>query len=429
MRKLLALIWFCALSANAEPVSVELDEVPLADLVKLVYTEVAPRPFVLSTALLDARRPVSVSLRDASQEVLIAHLAKLLKESGFTVRNVGGVAWIDETKPVDDEIVVYHPRHRSARYLAEVVQSITTAKVIGGGSNKNQGKESNKDGTGQAGKLPEVQNVPNFGDMLAANQQKKTGNLVGSENQSDRLEVDQIAFSVPVKDSAKVKKLLNDLDIVSGEVVLKAAVYEVGFDKREGSAVQIAASLMRGKVSGEVIGNIFGGVSVKLAMGGIEAVLSALDADVRFKSISRPQVRVRNGAQARFSVGQDVPVLGAAQVDKNGNPVQSVDYKQSGVILTAIPEIRQDVIELSLSQELSNFVVTKTGVNGSPTLVKRSVNTKLGLVPGEVVVMAGLQDDQSDETTNKLPFLGWLLGQDRQQKQSEILVFIEVVRI
>lgn len=144
---------------------------------------------------------------------------------------------------------------------------------------------------------------------------------------------------------------------------------------------------------------------------------------------SRPQVRVRNGAQARFSVGQDVPVLGNSQVDKNGNPVQSVDYKQSGVIFTVTPEIRVDAIELTLQQELSNFVVTKTGVNGSPTLIKRAVNTKFGLVPGEVVMLAGLQDDQEDETQNRFPFFGWLMGQERQNKHSEILVFVEVVRI
>jgi len=200
-------------------------------------------------------------------------------------------------------------------------------------------------------------------------------------------------------------------------------------DRREGSAVKLVASLLSGKLAIDFASNVLDGVSVKIAAGGIDAVLSALDSDARFKSISRPQVRVRNGAQARFSVGQDVPVLGAAQLDKSGNPVQSVDYKQSGVILTASPEIREGVIELNLHQELSNFVVTKTGVNNSPTLIKRSVDTRLGLVPGEVVVIAGLQDDQEDESRNRVPFFGWLFGQAQQKRQSEILVFIEAQRI
>ena len=429
MRLLIMLLGILiALSSRAQPVSVSMDEVPLADLVKLVYTEIAPRPFVMSPAVLEARRPVSLSLRNEKPEVLIAQMAKLLEQNGFTVHNVAGVAWITATKPIDDEIVIYHPRHRSAQYLADVVQSVTAAKAMTGKPKKGEGREGQSENEPSKVQGKDNKQAPSYTDMLARNQQRSTGG--GGDTQGgDHTEVDQIAFTVPVKDVAKIRKLLTDLDTASGEVLLKAAVYEVGFDKREGSAVQIAATVMSGKLSAVIAGNILGGVSFKLADGGLEAVLSALDADVRFKSVSRPQVRVKNGAQARFSVGQDVPVLGAAQMDKNGNPVQSVDYKQSGVILTATPEIRQDTIELTLQQELSNFVVTKTGVNGSPTLIKRSVNTKLGLSPGEVVVLAGLQDDQNDESTNRLPFLGWLLGQERQQKQSEILLFIEVVRI
>lgn len=245
----------------------------------------------------------------------------------------------------------------------------------------------------------------------------------------DRAEVDQVAFSVSSKEAGKVRKLLSDLDTPASEIVLKAAVYEVGTDRKEGGAVKLAASLLGGRFGVDITGNVLDGVSVKLSVGGIDAVLSALDADSRFKSISRPRVRVRNGAQARFSVGSDVPVLGNAQIDRNGNPVQSVDYRQSGIILTATPEIRAEVIELNLSQELSSFVATNTGVNNSPTLIKRAVNTRLSLQPGEVVVLAGLEDDRHEERDDRLPFLGWLIGNQHQNRQSEILVLIEAQRI
>lgn len=97
--------------------------------------------------------------------------------------------------------------------------------------------------------------------------------------------------------------------------------------------------------------------------------------------------------------------------------------------LTAKPEIREEVIELELSQELSSFVQTNTGVNNSPTLIKRSVNTRLTLVPGEVVILAGLQDTKEDGQQNRVPFFSWLLGDQSQQQQSEILVFIEAHKI
>ena len=109
--------------------------------------------------------------------------------------------------------------------------------------------------------------------------------------------------------------------------------------------------------------------------------------------------------------------------------MQSVDYKQSGIILTVRPEIRDRVIELDLTQELSNFIATNTGVNSSPTLIKRSVNTRLTVQPGELVILAGLQDDKQEDQADRVPFLGWLLGSQHQGRQSEILVFIEVHKI
>ncbi|MDZ4255485.1 MAG: hypothetical protein U1A72_23190 [Sulfuritalea sp.] len=393
-------------------VSLVLSDARLVDLVRVAYGELAKEPFVLSHELLELKDLFTVDLREVPRARAVSAVAELAQSAGFEVARRGGVVWIGKAAEAVDELLVYRPRYRSSRYLADVVQSVTGARSV----------------LARSIKGAEVREVQPSKEMQPGVQPARSSST-SVEGQIDRSEVDQIAFNVAAKDVAKVRKLLQDLDTASGEVVLKAAVYEVGFDRREGSAVQIAASLMAGKLSGSIAGNILGGVSVKFANGGIEAVLSALDADVRFRSVSRPRVRVRNGAQARFSVGQDVPVLAGSQLDKNGNPLQSVEYKQSGVILTATPEIREDVIELSLQQELSNFVVTKTGVNGSPTLIKRAVNTKLGLVPGEVVVLAGLQDDQQDETQNRMPWLGWMLGQERQEKRSEILVFIEVERI
>lgn len=415
MKRLAAFLFGVVLALQAvadDKVSLVLSDVRLVDLVRVAYRELAQEPFVLSHELLESKDLFTVDLRQVSRARAVSAVAELVQSAGFEVARRGGVVWIGKATEAVDEVVVYRPLHRSSRYLADVVQSVTGARSV----------------LSRSIKGADVRDVQPSKDMQPGAQPLRSS-PTSVEGQIDRSEVDQIAFNVAAKDVAKVRKLLGDLDTASGEVMLKAAVYEVGFDRREGSAVQIAASLMAGKLSGTIAGNILGGVSVKFVQGGIEAVLSALDADVRFKSVSRPQVRVRNGAQARFSVGQDVPVLSGSQLDKNGNALQAVEYKQSGVILTATPEIRESVIELTLQQELSNFVVTKTGVNGSPTLIKRAVNTKLGLVPGEVVVLAGLQDDQQDETQNRLPWLGWLMGQERQEKRSEILVFIEVVRI
>ncbi|MBV2185679.1 MAG: hypothetical protein KUL88_14185 [Rhizobium sp.] len=384
------------LYAHAEGITIQLDEIPLADFVKLVFSDIAPRPHVIASALLAERRPISITLRDETPAGVVARAESVLSSHGFAVKHQAGIAWIDKAEPAADELVVYRPRHRPVTYLAEVVEPLLEAK---------RSHPSVKDKPGQAVAPPEIE---------------ARASIVTTE-------ADQIAFAVPAKRAEQLRRLLVELDQPTGEVLLKAAVYEVATTQQDGGAFQLALNLTG--ITAGIGGTIPGGSFVGLKSGGLQVLLSALDSDKRFKSISRPQVRVKNGATARFSVGQDVPVLGAQQLDRNGNPMQTVEYKQSGVILSAKPEIRADVIEIDLAQELSSFTTTSTGVNNTPTLIKRAVNTKLTLQPGEVVAIAGLQEDKSDTAENRLPFLGWLAGEESSRQQTEILVFIEAHRI
>jgi type II secretory pathway component GspD/PulD (secretin) len=147
----------------------------------------------------------------------------------------------------------------------------------------------------------------------------------------------------------------------------------------------------------------------------------------RCNPVSRPQLRVRTGAQARFSVGQQVPVLGAMSQDNKGNPIQSVEYRQSGTIFTVRPDIRDQVVDLDISQELSSFVATTTGVNNSPTLLQRTASSQLSIKPGEVVVFAGLEESRDDNAGSS--FFGFSLGSRKNNAASEVLLFIEAQSI
>ena len=49
--------------------------------------------------------------------------------------------------------------------------------------------------------------------------------------------------------------------------------------------------------------------------------------------------------------------------------------------------------------------------------------------PGEVVILAGLEDIKEDEQTNRLPWLGWLLGGREAQAKSDVLIMLEVQKI
>ena len=104
-----------------------------------------------------------------------------------------------------------------------------------------------------------------------------------------------------------------------------------------------------------------------------------------------------------------------------------MEYKPSGVILELKPEVRADSITLSVKQQLSNFVVTTTGVNNSPTLTKREISTVIDAKAGETVLLGGLDQDQESEDTTGPRFLpSWLLNSGKQKSRSEILIVLDL---
>lgn len=125
-----------------------------------------------------------------------------------------------------------------------------------------------------------------------------------------------------------------------------------------------------------------------------------------------------------------MPVLGNVQLDKNGNPVQSVEYRPSGVILDITPEIRDEVIDLVINQQLSNFIPTTTGVNNSPTLIKREISTQVGAGPDDVIILGGLKEEKNSTDQSGFPFLPrFLWSKGVQNDTTEILLVLNVKRI
>lgn len=110
--------------------------------------------------------------------------------------------------------------------------------------------------------------------------------------------------------------------------------------------------------------------------GSIDVLYELFSQDSRFHVVSSPHLRVSSGNEGRFSVGSDVPVLSSVTY-KDNTPVQSVEYRSSGVIFTVKPLITQHIISLDVNQQLSNFAKTETGVNNSPTLIKREIATNV----------------------------------------------------
>jgi hypothetical protein len=112
---------------------------------------------------------------------------------------------------------------------------------------------------------------------------------------------------------------------------------------------------------------------------------------------------------------------------EGGTPVQNVEYRSSGVIFSISPKIRGENIELEVQQEISSFAETTTGLNGTPTLSRRSVTSSLSLKSGQAVVLGGLIQDNS--STSGKGLLGLPLGSSSSESTSEIIMVLQVQEV
>jgi type II secretory pathway component GspD/PulD (secretin) len=237
-----------------------------------------------------------------------------------------------------------------------------------------------------------------------------------------------LIFSGEASEIKKLTRLLSDVDTPLGEVMVRGVVYEVQTSDSTGSAFSLAAAVLSGRVSIRLAGSTQAN-SLSISVGNADAVFSALSSDSRFKVVTQPALRVRSGAQASFSVGQDVPVLGAVTYVSSGQPVQSVEYRNSGVIFSVTPQVREAAVDLAVQQQISNFVPTTTGVNNSPTLIKRELRTDVQVRDGEIIMLGGLTEQKHTSGLTGLSFLpAWTHSRTGESARTELLLVLQVTR-
>ncbi len=153
------------------------------------------------------------------------------------------------------------------------------------------------------------------------------------------------------------------------------------------------------------------GAAMSLAMGDWTALISAVATDSNSNILSSPSITVMDNGEASFIVGEEVPVItGSTSGSNNENPFQTVDRKEVGIKLKVVPQINEgDSVQLKIEQEVSNVL----GANGAVDVrfAKRQLNTSVMVQDGEMLVLGGLVDEQSNESESKVPLLGdipWL---------------------
>lgn len=391
-----------------QPTRFDFRAVGIAQAVQLIYAEAMPGSYVIDPEVIKDERPVS--FRYDGLQPLKTFVTGFFDSLGLVVVRRGSTDYIGR-KPVmvplvpDEEVFVYRPRFRDGSYLVEMLGPL----FKGAFTSKRSIRATPGDASG---------GIAAPAGSAAAMIDRKS---------------DALVFSGSPKEVAMLRKLLAQVDDAPGSVMVRGVLYEVQTTKKDGSAFGLAVNLLGGKlgISLGSVANTPGDMLLSFKNKTIDAVLSTLASDSRFKAVSKPLLRVKSGGSGNFTVGQDVPVLGAVSYQGSGQPaLQSIGYQSGGIIYSVQPVIHGDSIDLSILQQVSNFVSTSTGVSGSPTLIKRELRSDLSLLDGEIAVVGGLTDSKDTAATQGIGFLPKFMRSDSGELSNvEILLILQVTKL
>jgi pilus assembly protein CpaC len=169
------------------------------------------------------------------------------------------------------------------------------------------------------------------------------------------------------------------------------------------------------------------------------AAIQALQSRHVLEMLAEPDLLAISGQQASFLAGGEFP-FPMVQPGIGGTSV-SIMWREYGIRLNFLPNITpRGTIRLKVAPEVSSLDFTNAVTVGGvtvPALSERRVQTEVELESGQSFIIAGLLDNQANESFAKIPGIGNIpiLGKLFQTKSvsrnnSELLVLItpEVVR-
>ncbi len=161
-------------------------------------------------------------------------------------------------------------------------------------------------------------------------------------------------------------------------------------------------------------------------------ILDALHSVTSLKVLSNPSLVVVNNQVATLQVGDSVPIsTGSATVlTTNNTVVNTVDYRNTGVILRVAPRVNANGnVRLDIEQEISN--VPNNNNSLTPTISERKVKSSISVATGQTVLLAGLVSEQQSGNRSGIPGLDQIPGlgdafghQDNTTTRTELIIFI-----
>ncbi|MBI4914122.1 MAG: type IV pilus secretin PilQ [Acidobacteria bacterium] len=161
----------------------------------------------------------------------------------------------------------------------------------------------------------------------------------------------------------------------------------------------------------------------------INTIIQALESEGTIKIVSTPKLVTQNNKKGKILAGERIPYP-ALQSGAAGGAI-TVQFAQANLELDVTPQITNDgtiLMDLQIDKAEADFT---RQVQGTPTIVQKSIQTQVLVKDGGTAVLGGVYTTNTQAGTkgvpflSKLPLLGWLFRTKNDKEDSkELLVFI-----
>jgi len=356
---------------------------------------------------------------------------------------------LDQKSNPNTKTDVIFLRHADAQQVATLVTSLVTGQTTAASRAGNTVRNTTQNRT------PTPVAVPGAAGAAGPSQ-------MGADEFSSSLTVlpDVRSNSVVVSGTNDDLRLLHDLidkvDIVLPQVRIEVVIAEVKLSDNESNGFNtLGLTVTNGKLVG--IGGTGAGFGVNGAnaiattnlpanttqVGGSQGTLGAnnsLSATIGLvttprkgdlKILSVPAITTTHNKEATLFVGESRPVItGSTLSTTTGASTSTVSQRDIGITLKVLPLIGKDgAVQLQVSQSVEDILgTTILDGNDQPIIGRRTTDSYVSAMSGEIVVLGGLQRTVTTKSTSRLgpiPIIGDIFGSSTNlEEKQELIIFL-----
>lgn len=252
-----------------------------------------------------------------------------------------------------------------------------------------------------------------------------------------------LLIHAPKSEYRKIVAALRRLDVAPTQVLIEASILEVTltdetrygiqwmFDQRIGGD-HSGRGMLNNQNATQIASSAAGfSYSIFNSVGQLRAVINALAEKSLLNVISSPSVMVLDNHTAAIHVGDQQPVQSSTTVTDGGTTTSSIQFKDTGVILSVTPSANAGgMVSMMIRQSVTDVGQVDVAT-GQRSFLQREVSSRVAVRSGETVVLGGLIRDNNNRNKqgvpllHEIPFLGTLFGTtNNSEVRTELLVMI-----